>query len=201
MVHRRTLYDDALGVGEPLNETAFDTGLVVRGKHFLIIDDPSSSAVSHRVASQYLFMHPLATYALPHLSYADYIANYRQSWSALIDDLPLNVHLLTLDQLNTNEYLIRLEHYFEKNEDETFSQATIVDLQKIFNTRGVISDIEELTLGANLPLTELKRLEWTTIDQQSSKIPSSSLSDKVTVKNVNIRLNPMQIRTFRITVG
>ena len=175
MVHRRTLCDDALGVGEPLNETAFDTGLVVRGKHFLILDDPSTSALSHRVASQYLFMHPLATYALPHLSYADYITKYRQTWSALIDDLPLNVHLLTLDQLDTNQYLIRVEHYFEMNDDETYSQPVIVDLQKIFNTQGLISDIEELTLGANLALTDLKRLEWTTIDQQSSKMKTPGM--------------------------
>ena len=40
MVHRRTLYDDSLGVGEPLNETAFGEGLVVRGKHVLILESP-----------------------------------------------------------------------------------------------------------------------------------------------------------------
>ncbi|MPC27361.1 Lysosomal alpha-mannosidase [Portunus trituberculatus] len=36
MVHRRLLHDDAFGVGEPLNETQFGEGLVVRGKHYLI---------------------------------------------------------------------------------------------------------------------------------------------------------------------
>ncbi len=30
---RRMLFDDSFGVGEPLNETAFGTGLVIRGKH------------------------------------------------------------------------------------------------------------------------------------------------------------------------
>lgn len=170
MVHRSTLYDDALGVGEPLCETAYGTGLVVRGKHYLILDNPSTSALTHRVASQHLFMQPLATYALPHLSYADYIATYRQTWSMLTDDLPLNVHLLTVDQLDTKEYLIRLEHYFEKNDDTSYSQPVIVDLQKIFDNFGLISDIDELTLAANLPLTSLQRLEWMTVDQQSSKM-------------------------------
>ena len=36
MVHRRLLDDDAFGVGEALNETAFGVGLVARGKHFLV---------------------------------------------------------------------------------------------------------------------------------------------------------------------
>ncbi|CAF5008610.1 unnamed protein product, partial [Rotaria sp. Silwood1] len=30
MLHRRTVYDDSEGVDEPLNETAFGKGLVVR---------------------------------------------------------------------------------------------------------------------------------------------------------------------------
>jgi hypothetical protein len=30
---RRLLFDDAFGVGEALNETAFGEGLVARGKH------------------------------------------------------------------------------------------------------------------------------------------------------------------------
>jgi lysosomal alpha-mannosidase len=170
MLHRRILHDDGLGVGEPLNEMAFGTGLVVRGKQYLIIDSPTSSALFHRVASQQLFMHPLATFALPNSTYADYSANYRQTWSALADDLPLNVHLLTLDQLDTKQYLIRVENYFEKNEDDTYSHPVIVDLQTIFQTQGIISDLVELTLSGNLALTDLKRLEWTTNDQQSSKM-------------------------------
>ena len=34
-VHRRLTHDDAFGVGEALNETAFGVGLVARGSHFV----------------------------------------------------------------------------------------------------------------------------------------------------------------------
>ncbi|CAF1622827.1 unnamed protein product [Rotaria magnacalcarata] len=197
MLHRRTLYDDALGVSEPLNETAFDAGLVVRGKHLLIIESSTSSALYHRVASQRFYMNPLATYALPPLSYADYSTTYRQAWSALQTDLPLNVHLLTFDQIDTNKYLIRVENYFELHEDDTYSHPVIVDLQKLFQSQGVISDIAEMILTANLRITDMKRLEWVTTDNRSSKI---DVKKDLSLKDLNILLNPMEIRTFLVTV-
>ena len=166
MLHRRTLYDDSLGVGEPLNEMAFGDGLVVRGKHYLILEPPATSALYHRVSSQRLYMHPLATFSLTPLSYADYSASYRQTWSAINDTLPLNVHLLTYDQLSPTEYLIRLEHYFEVNEDSMYSKPVSVDIQSLFRTVGSIASMVELTLGANLELSNLKRLDWNTVDMQ-----------------------------------
>ena len=169
MVHRRILHDDSMGVREALNETAYDQGLVVSGKHILLFDRPSDSARLHRVGAQQMFMHPLATYSLPNTSsYANYSALFRQSWSTLSDAMPLNVHLLTFDQLASQKYLVRVEHYFELNEDEFYSKPVTVDLQKLFNTIGTIIEMTELILSANLPLSELHRLEWTTKDQESS---------------------------------
>ena len=44
MLHRRLLVDDHWGVGEALNEMAFGTGLVARGKHYLLFDfDPNEA--------------------------------------------------------------------------------------------------------------------------------------------------------------
>jgi lysosomal alpha-mannosidase len=162
MVHRRLLHDDSRGVREPLNETAFGEGLVVRGRHILIVEPPASSALYHRVGSQRLFMHSLATFALTQLSYASYSASYRQTWSALTDTLPDNVHLLTLDQLGPKEYLIRVEHFFELNEDDTYSHPVTFDLQSIFKALGTISNAVEMTLGGNLALADMHRLDWLT---------------------------------------
>ena len=196
MLHRRTLYDDALGVGEPLNETAYGQGLVVRGRHFLLLDTPSNSALGHRFLAQHLYMNPLTSFALTSAPYEVYSTNYSQSWSALDKDWPLNVHLLTFDQLHEKEYLVRLEHYFELNEDATYSQSVIVDLQDLFKQRGTISDVLELTLAANLPLNELNRLEWLSKEKQ----PASKVSRPAKVNAASILLKPMQIRTFRITL-
>ncbi|CAF4737494.1 unnamed protein product [Rotaria sp. Silwood1] len=197
MVHRRLLYDDQFGVGEPLNETAYGEGLVVRGRHLLIVEPPASSARYHRVGSQRLYMHPIATFSLIEQDYDIYSAAYHQTWSALNDTLPLNVHLLTLDQLGPKDYLVRVEHYFESFEDDTYSQRSTFDLQSLFKSIGTISNTVELTLGANLPLADMKRLNWSTSDNKSSH---RTVLTKNSLSNTNIMLIPMQIRTFQVTV-
>ncbi|CAF4357996.1 unnamed protein product, partial [Rotaria magnacalcarata] len=197
MVHRRLLYDDRLGVGEPLNEVAYGEGLVVRGRHFLIVEPPTSSARFHRIGSQRLYMHPIVTFSLTDQEYVNYSAAYRQTWSALTDTLPLNIHLLTFEQLGQKEYLVRVEHYFELFEDDTYSQPVSFDLQSIFKSLGAINSTVELTLGANLPLAELQRLEWLTGDKESSRM---AVSKEASLEGTTIRLTPMQIRTFEVTL-
>jgi len=179
MVHRRTLYDDSQGVGEPINETAYGTGLVIRGQHFLVFEPPEYSALYHRPAAQHLYIRPINSYALTNLSYGDYSNNYRQTWSALNDSLPYNVHLLTFDQLDSKVYLVRIEHYFELNEDETFSKPVQFDLQILFNKLGQISDSLELILTANLPLNEMNRLVWKTNNNESSYWKPTGIKTKL----------------------
>ena len=58
-VHRRLLYDDKRGVGEPLNETGVSgDGLVIRGKHLLILDTIDGSAYTQRMMAEELMMIP-----------------------------------------------------------------------------------------------------------------------------------------------
>ncbi|CAF1220295.1 unnamed protein product [Rotaria magnacalcarata] len=198
MLHRRLLYDDDLGVSEALNESAFGEDLVVRGRHSLIVDASATSALVHRVSAQNMYMHPLAVYSLTQQTFANYSAVYRLTWSALTNVLPLNVHLLTLDQLGPKDYLIRVEHYFEMNEDDTYSHPVTIDLQSILKSIGTITNTVELTLGGNLPLAELQRLNWVTSDKESSR-PTDHKEQSL--NDTSVRLTPMQIRTFQVTVA
>ena len=185
MVHRRILHDDSMGVDEALNETAYGQGLVVTGKHILLFDRPAESARQHRVGAQELFMHPLATFSLPTTSsYADYSDAYRQTWSALSEAMPLNVHLLTFDQLSAKQYLVRVEHYFELNEDEIYSQPATIDLQALFTSVGTIAEMIELVLNANVPLSKLHRLEWMTKDGESSHVDAFGKSASVWMRSI-----------------
>lgn len=48
MVHRRCLHDDAFGVDEALNETAYGEGLVVRGSHYLLVGPTQNATEGSR---------------------------------------------------------------------------------------------------------------------------------------------------------
>ncbi|CAF1609132.1 unnamed protein product, partial [Didymodactylos carnosus] len=82
----------------------------------------------------------------------------------------INVHLLTFGQLGPKQSLVRLEHYFELNEDATYSHRVTFDLQLLFKSQGTIGELLELTLDANLALADLKRLDWLTGDNESSHV-------------------------------
>ena len=58
-VHRRLLHDDKRGVGEPLNETGVSgDGLIIRGKHLLMLDTVDDSAYAQRMMAEELMMIP-----------------------------------------------------------------------------------------------------------------------------------------------
>ncbi|XP_041362774.1 lysosomal alpha-mannosidase-like [Gigantopelta aegis] len=210
MLHRRLLHDDSLGVDEALNETGSDgKGLIVRGCHYVFLDSIDSSAALHRDLAEKLFMAPSISFTTEKTAYADWSKKFRTNWSGLKRALPDNVHLLTLEQFAGSgpapsvkqPYLLRLEHFYEKNEDARLSQPVTVSLKDLFVPFDV-TNVVELTLGANMPLSQLNRLKWKTTDGQSKKDttlrfePASSSVDPL-----SITLNPMEIRTFQVEIS
>jgi hypothetical protein len=83
------------------------------------------------------------------------------------------------------------------HEDATYSQPFQIDLQELFHSLGQIVDSVELTLIANMPLAEMQRLNWTTTENESSHWNTIAQSS---VRDTKITLNPMEIRTFQVTV-
>lgn len=58
-VHRRTLYDDSRGVGEPINETGIDgKGLVIRGQHAVMLESVDDSPAKHRLLGEAMLLRP-----------------------------------------------------------------------------------------------------------------------------------------------
>jgi lysosomal alpha-mannosidase len=191
MVHRRLQHDDGRGVGEPLNETGqFGTGLIIRGRHWVVLDTVEESAAIHRILGEQLLLRPTLTFArVPNTAPPSSVSH-----SALATALPPNVHLLTFQYLNKTTLLLRLEHQFETGEDAELSKPVTLDLNAVF-ANFKIGAITELVLGANERLENVKRFSWNTSQQHS---PTGKTAEPL--KASNITLNPMEIRTFELTL-
>ncbi|KAI2807423.1 carbohydrate binding [Blomia tropicalis] len=194
MLHRRLLHDDAFGVDEALNETGPDgNGLVVRGSHYLLLNDIVSSTRLHRELSQQLYLKPI-------LGFMPKFNNHKSAtrYQTVVDwmpKLPENVHILTLEQWNSKQILIRLENFYQKNENHQNSKAT-VSIKNILPEKWKILNVEELTLGANQKVESIKqRLQFRYKDNNLYKKVS-----KIKDFFLEIHLDPMQIRTFLITI-
>ncbi|XP_044046070.1 lysosomal alpha-mannosidase [Siniperca chuatsi] len=192
MLHRRLLYDDVRGVGEPLNESSdiFPEGLVVRGRLLLSLDRPPSAADTHRPLGQEVVLQPLLTF-----SDGDLHPNTRLEFSGLQAALPPAVHLLTLTQWDEDSVLLRLEHQFQSWESKLNSQPVTVNLQKLFSTLEVLG-VSELNLSANQWKDELTRFHWT---PQTDERPLLKKFEDPSIWEVTLR--PMEIRTFLLRVS
>lgn len=81
-IHRRDLYDDGFGVGEPLNETGVDgRGLVITGRHWLLLSTPQNGARRHRTYAQEMFYQPLFMFSPTDGTFGSYSGNFKTSVS------------------------------------------------------------------------------------------------------------------------
>ncbi|XP_011645218.1 lysosomal alpha-mannosidase isoform X2 [Pogonomyrmex barbatus] len=205
MLHRRLLKDDAFGVGEALNETAFGEGLVVRGTHYLFggkIKNTNEFVLKEKELALKLALHPWILGAPINLSNLENVcALFKNFTSGLNKTLPPNVHILTLEPWKDDTILLRLEHLFEVGEAQQLSQPVEVNIKDLFSTFSIVS-INETTLGANQLLNENKPMKWEaeTNDIMQNQEDDSRQIVEVHDEVINVLLKPMEIRTFILKV-
>lgn len=204
MLHRRTLYDDGLGVDEPLNEMVFGKyGLVAKGLINLVFSSVEKSAQLHRDLQYHINNRPLILFSLD--STNDYLKKL-SGWKAFKTNFPSNVHLLTLRKefkLNNNQQwksiLVRVEHFYELNDDELLSKQVKINLKDVFSGIFDVVKIQELALGANMDIDELnERLEWVSNNETYNQL-TNNLSEKFKKRSeadFEVLLKPMEIKTF-----
>ncbi|KAF7634626.1 Alpha-mannosidase [Meloidogyne graminicola] len=189
MLHRRCFFDDGWGVEEPLDEPGEDgKGLIVQGKHWLLFNSKTNE--EHRPLAFELFEEnvpqaiafiPLDNFILGNITL--YKELYRTKFSGLsINSLPSTVHLLTLTPIGNlnNELLIRLEHYYQKNELKLRkTNIEQINIKKLFLPYIIVLSAEELALGADRPIENNKTKKE---------------------ENLIISLKPMEIRTFKLKI-
>jgi len=137
MIHRNPDMGDGFGPGLTDTNTIFPA---LRA----LVDTPSNSIAPVRRQS-YLMNYPLTAFSGEGALFQ--FIDYTNIFSV---DLPLNVHLLSLNAINSDSKsaILRLTHIFGVGEHPTLSAPATVDLTKIFIIVK-ISKITETTLSGN----------------------------------------------------
>jgi lysosomal alpha-mannosidase len=194
VVHRRLLYDDHRGVGEPLNETeAVCTRMV-------LAVDPLDRAADRLRQQAELVNNPLQLY-FANQSALSALSAGLIDYAPLLRPLPRNLKLLSLQTLEqhplmmasgSGPILLRLAHIYSSSDASHLAQPSSVDLNELF-VDFKFCHIVETSLTANQRLANVKRLVW-----QLTDAPPSTAPPPAKLTNTTIILHPMQIRTFLV---
>lgn len=193
MLHRRCLRDDQFGVNEVLNETS-----TIQPQIWLTLETNAASARLQRRLSL-LQGDPLsAWFATADGGAAGWNRSYVPVRSLLQQPLPASIHLLSW-QLQTatlwtgNATVLRLQHLFDAGEDPDYSVPVSVDLAGLFDPSAfAVASAVETTLTANLPLSELQRLRWTTDASPAHRLAATD------GRGLAVTMHPREIRTFLV---
>lgn len=200
MVHRRLFKDDHFGVGEALNEMAFGQPLVARGKHYVHLDQDTSSASQwRRTKAQELYMPTMVMFQRTDHTLDEWLSldtGDKELSLINVGQLPDNVHLMTVERWDHDEpdqkiVLVRFEHMFDQNEHPTLSNPVSFTIQPNFFVGHTIEEIIDLTLGGNRPLGDLHdRFQWG--NHVEEFVPGPTVRTK---EGFQFNLQPMQIST------
>ncbi|XP_022739910.1 alpha-mannosidase-like [Durio zibethinus] len=198
MLHRRMLKDDSRGVGEALDESmcvgSKCEGLTIRGNYYVSINQIGEGARWRRTTGQQVYSRLLL--AFTHEKIETWTASHLTKATAMDPgySLPLNVALITLQEMDDGSVLLRLAHLYEVGEDATYSTLAKVELKKMFNGR-MIKEVKETSLTTNQVKSEMRKLSWK-VEGDNGNEPSPVRGGPINTSTLVVELGPMEIRTF-----
>ncbi|KAJ4728880.1 Alpha-mannosidase [Melia azedarach] len=205
MLHRRLLQDDGRGVDEALSETVCVAdecaGLTIVGQYYLRVDPLGDGAKWRRSFGQEIYSPFLLAFTEQD---GDNWANSHVATFSGTDPsyvLPDNVAMITLQELDNGQVLLRLAHLYEAGEDKDLSVMSSVELKKLFPDKK-IKKVTEMNLSANQERVEMekKRLVWK-VEGSSEEEPKVMRGGPIDPTKLVVELAPMEIRTLVIDIN
>ncbi|PIA57396.1 hypothetical protein AQUCO_00600257v1 [Aquilegia coerulea] len=182
--------DWSLSVNQPVAGNYYP----VRGNYYMSINQLGDGARWRRTVGQEVYS-PLLL-AFTHEKMENWIASYVTN-ATIMDpyySLPPNVALMTLQELEDGNVLLRLAHLYEAGEDAEFSALAKVELKKMFVKR-TISRVTETSLSSNQDKSEIKKMKWK-VEGEGQELPAPVRGAPVDNSTLIVELGPMEIRTF-----
>ncbi|XP_066260222.1 lysosomal alpha-mannosidase-like [Euwallacea similis] len=193
MIHRNTI-KDCCGVGQALNEQAYDTGVVTRGTHYVLYTGLEENDLTAKELSQQVYLNSWTFFSSSNdQSFEDYSKSHVMQFSGVNEkSLPRNVHILTVEPWSSTTVLLRLENFVGKEETDNYGSST-VNIEELFTAFKIVS-LRETNLSANQWSEEVQRMMFNRNGPAEVKEP---LKDD----DFDIALDPLQIRTFVVEIS
>ncbi|VDP68200.1 unnamed protein product [Schistosoma mattheei] len=199
MLHRQTVYDDNLGVNEPLMEVGLDNkGLIVRGTHKIRFDELYLVEYEDRMIAQTM-RRPILPMFIPVNKHN--LSNHFNGWSGITKSLPNNIHLLSLiswplNIVDKSECKKQLLVRFENLHTLDYSEYTQIDVKHLFYGITII-DVTEMIITADRLKEDaiIHRLHWPTEPISQCVIKNYEMNSS----SISLKLPPDKIMTYLLS--
>ena len=213
LLHRRLFKDDSKGLYEVLNETEsiipgrqtqrLGKGLVVTGTHYLILrPTPVQRAANEFRALQSRIYSPLHLLSAPlqSASVPAYLSSHTATKSFLTTSLPPELELITLQQLNATQGLVRFAHSYGRHgiDESDLSVKVGLNLTASVFARP-ISNWREVSLSANQrPAKQRPQYTWRVQGEDRDVGRVAAPSAAMNGLNEVVGIDAMEIVTFLV---
>ena len=136
---------------------------------------------------------------------SNWIDDFNLQWSFLgNNELPQQLHLMTLQQYNESEnlLLVQIAHLFEVEEDKELSVPTTFNLTSLLSTYLEIKSVWPTSLTALYDVNQLAktRLKWETLEDVIPNYDNDNHKSDPLISADTFTVYPGQISTFLVSI-